>query len=87
MNVADAMIEAEEKAWRSLAGYKFWMFGYHAAQWVLLNRIDTPFGERMANPFRTLVQLARAHVKATYDNEAATIAPAPEAANSTSLFV
>ena len=86
MNVADAMIEAEEKAWRSLAGYKFWMFGYHAAQWVLLNRIDTPFGERMANPFRALVQLARAHVKATYDRDVTARAPAPEETSGTSLF-
>lgn len=67
MNIADAMIEAEEKAWRSLAGYKFWMFGYHAAQWVLLNRLDT---ERiMPNPFRSLVKSAREHVAQHYDKK------------------
>jgi len=71
VNIPDAMIEAEEKAWRSLAGYKFWMFGYHAAQWVLLNKIDLPFGERMANPFSALVRMAREHVKENYDREKA----------------
>jgi hypothetical protein len=60
MNVADAMVAAERKAWDSLARYKFWMFGYHAAQWVLLNQLDSP--ERMPNPFKKLVQVAREHV-------------------------
>jgi hypothetical protein len=60
MNIADAMIEAERKAWKSLAGYKFLMFGYHAAQWVLLNKLDCGF--RMKNPFRGLVKVARGHV-------------------------
>lgn len=69
MNVADAMIEAEEKAWRSLAGYKFWMFGYHAAQWVLLNKIDMPFGGKMPNPFTNLVKTAREHVAHHYDKK------------------
>lgn len=61
MTVADAILEAEAKAWQSLAGYKFWMFGYHAAQWVLLNKIDG--GERMPNPFRLLVHAAREHLQ------------------------
>ena len=30
---------AETKAWDALSRYKFWMFGYHAANWVNLNRI------------------------------------------------
>jgi hypothetical protein len=46
-----------EKAIRSLARYKFVMFGYHAGQWVLLNRLS---GNEQANPFRGFVQLARA---------------------------
>lgn len=56
----DAMAESERKAWDSLARYKFLMFGYHAAQWVLLNRID---GGKNANPFKRLVELARKHQK------------------------
>ena len=55
-------LEAEKKAWRSLAGYKFWMFGYHAAQWVLLNRmLPAPF--RRGNPWAVLVKIARGVVK------------------------
>jgi len=48
--------EARQKAWRSLAGYKFWMFGYHAAQWVFVKRI---LGLSVPNPFRGLVKIAR----------------------------
>ena len=49
-------MEAEAKAWASLAGYKFIMFGYWAAVWVHLNRI----GElKRPNPFAPLVSLAR----------------------------
>lgn len=70
MNIPDAMIEAEEKAWRALAGYKFWMFGYHAAQWVLLNKIDMPFGEKMPNPFTRLVKAAREHIAQNYKEAA-----------------
>lgn len=50
--------EAEQKAWKALAGYKFWMFGYHAAQWVLLNRALDKF-DREGNPFKELVQVAK----------------------------
>ena len=50
------LAEAERKAWDALARYKFWMFGYHAADWVKLNR-RLP-GKR-PNPFARLVQLAR----------------------------
>jgi hypothetical protein len=53
-----AKVEAERKAWLSLAGYKFWMFGYHAAQWVLLNRLSANPGP---NPFASLVRAAREH--------------------------
>jgi hypothetical protein len=50
------MDEAERKAWDSLARYKFYMFGYWAAQWVNLNRI----GEfKRPNPWQSLVLGAR----------------------------
>lgn len=58
------MRDAEEKAWEALSGYKFWMFGYHAAGWVNLNRLlDKP----RANPFRAAVDLARTKADATGD--------------------
>ncbi len=47
---------AEQKAWDSLARYKFHMFGYWAAIWVHLNRIS---GENRPNPFRDAVSLAK----------------------------
>lgn len=50
---------AEAKAWDSLAKYKFWMFGYWAADWVRLNR---RLGLRRPNPFARLVLAARAHL-------------------------
>jgi len=62
VNIADAMIEAEVKAWDALARYKFWMFGYHAAQWVMLNKLTTDKrNPPMKNPFRGLVKVARGH--------------------------
>lgn len=48
--------EAEQKAWDSLARYKFTMFGYWAAIWIHLNRIS---GEKRPNPWRNLVTIAR----------------------------
>jgi hypothetical protein len=52
----EEMEDAERKAWDSLARYKFWMFGYHAAFWVKLNRL----GEfNRPNPWKTLVIHAR----------------------------
>lgn len=51
-----AMRDAENKAWASLAGYKFYMFGYHAAQWVKLNKL-LPKSE--PNPFKELVKVAK----------------------------
>lgn len=47
---------AEEKAWQSLAKYKFMMFGYWAAVWVHLNRIS---GAKRANPWKALVKHSR----------------------------
>jgi hypothetical protein len=55
----DEIQVAEEKAWKALAGYKFWMFGYFAARWVFLNGLG---GFRLANPFRPLVHAARAEL-------------------------
>lgn len=53
-----ARADAEQQAWSSLARYKFWMFGYHAAQWVLLNRVADK-KDRQGNPFKALVAVAR----------------------------
>jgi hypothetical protein len=48
--------EAEAKAWDSLARYKFQMFGYWAAIWVHMNRIE---GTKRQNPWKELVNAAR----------------------------
>ncbi|KKN40502.1 hypothetical protein LCGC14_0732910 [marine sediment metagenome] len=50
------MNEAETKAWASLCGYKFWMFGYHAAAWVKYNQL---LDEPLPNPFKELVKSAQ----------------------------
>lgn len=50
------LLEEERKAIDALARYKFLMFGYHAACWVHLNRIE---GKRRSNPFKRLVHQAR----------------------------
>jgi len=49
---------AERRAWGSLAGYKFWMFGYWSSAWVRLNALLEP-DDRKRNPWRELVQTAR----------------------------
>jgi len=54
--IRKAKDEALTKALDSLGGYKFLMFGYWAAQWVSLNKLDH-FPEH--NPFITLVKEAR----------------------------
>lgn len=51
-----AIIEAESKAWDSLARYKFQMFGYWAAIWVHLNKLS---GRNEPNPWHSLVKQAR----------------------------
>ncbi len=56
MTIDEAKREARWKAFDSLAKYKFIMFGYHAAMWVTLNKLDT---HRESNPFTSLVLLAR----------------------------
>ena len=48
--------EAKDKAFDSLARYKFCMFGYWAATWVQMNKLCRI---REANPFNDLVDLAR----------------------------
>lgn len=55
-NLLAELDEAEQKAWDSLARYKFNMFGYWSAIWVHLNRIS---GAKRPNPFKNLVTLAR----------------------------
>ena len=52
--------EAEAKAWKSLAAYKFQMFGYWAAIWVDTNRMCE---DRKPSPFRSLVHAARERTK------------------------
>ena len=52
-----AMRDAELKAWEGLRGYKFWMFGYHAARWVNYNTLLPPT-QRFRSPFRALVEIA-----------------------------
>ena len=60
MTIEERLQEAERRAWRSLTGYKFVMFGYWAGVWVHLNRIAQDQGQRARpNPFRDLVKLAR----------------------------
>lgn len=48
--------EAERAAWAALSRYKFWMFGYHAANWVNINRLGK-LG--LSNPFKILVKTAQ----------------------------
>jgi hypothetical protein len=51
------MRDAELKAWEGLRGYKFWMFGYHAARWVNYNQL-LPQSRRFRSPFKALVEVA-----------------------------
>ena len=51
-----AMDEAVSKAYRSLARYKFIMFGYWAAVWVHLNKLS---GKNYPNPFLPVVSQAK----------------------------
>ena len=48
--------EALQKALTALSQYKFWMFGYWAAVWVRMNKLD-PRPE--PSPFQKFVQMAR----------------------------
>jgi hypothetical protein len=49
------------RAHDSLARYKFWMFGYHAAAWVKYNEL-LPSDKKQPNPFSDLVKLAKSKV-------------------------
>ena len=55
------MDEAEEAAWKSLAGYKFNMFGYYATLWMGYNHLFER--NRQPNPFRRVVVLAKTIIK------------------------
>lgn len=56
MKINEEINIAERKAIDSLARYKFMQFGYWAAVWVHLSRLD---GQRRVNPFARLVVQAR----------------------------
>ncbi len=49
--------EAAIKAYKALAKYKYWMFGYWAAAWSKYNKL-LPTDDKQASPF-PLVALAR----------------------------
>lgn len=49
---------AERKAFKALAGYKFYMFGYWAAAWVKYNAL-LPNPMKAGNPFKLMVREAR----------------------------
>ena len=54
--IRDAMEESQLKALEALSGYKFWMFGYHAARWVNYSHL---LDGKQKSPFTRLVALAR----------------------------
>lgn len=56
MTIKEAKTNAKYKAIDSLTRYKFMMFGYWAAIWVELNKIDE---RKEPNPFKQLVLKAR----------------------------
>lgn len=56
MSLEALLAEAEEKAWDSLARYKFQMFGYWASIWVHINRAG---GFHRPSPFGGVVRLAK----------------------------
>lgn len=58
IQVLEKRDQAELKAWKSLAGYKFYMFGYWAAAWVKYNAL-LPKDAKRPSPFSDLVHDAR----------------------------
>jgi len=63
-NLIAKMEEAETKAWKSLAGYKFSQFGYWCAIWVHLNQV----GEfKKPNPFQALTKVAKTKIALDVD--------------------
>ena len=64
--VLDEMKDAETKAWKALAGYKFWMFGYHAAAWIKYKNLlekQPDYKYKFRSPFKTLVDVARKQLR------------------------
>lgn len=57
--IEKAMAEHQRKAWDSLARYKFYMFGYHAAAWVTLKKLLPRAVQNPGNPWRGLVVMAQ----------------------------
>ena len=57
VKIMEQMKDSEHKAWKALAGYKFWMFGYHAARWINYNNL---LDKKQGSPLTALVKLARA---------------------------
>ena len=62
--IINAMNDAERKAWEALSGYKFWMFGYHAARWINYNNL---LSDKFSSPFKECVHLARTKVDESED--------------------
>jgi len=58
LNILEQRDSHRTKAWASMGGYKFWMFGYHASGWVKMNQL-LPTKLRRPNPFKCLVHAAR----------------------------
>lgn len=56
MDAAAELDKAERDAWKNLARYKFWQFGYYAARWVYVNHVTR---SKRSNPFRKIVTIAR----------------------------
>lgn len=56
INIKEAKTEAKFKALDSLSRYKFMMFGYWAAVWIHLNKLDD---DKEANPFKPIVDSAK----------------------------
>lgn len=58
--LAQELQDAEDKAWDSLRRYKFQMFGYWAAIWVHLNRVQSRvLGTKPhPNPWQNLAKMA-----------------------------
>lgn len=57
--LAEKIERAEREAWNALARYKGSQFGYWFGIWVHLNQLE---GKRRPNPWRGLVEQARAHL-------------------------
>ncbi|MDP2730867.1 MAG: hypothetical protein Q8O55_10355 [Dehalococcoidales bacterium] len=68
--IIEQMADAEAKAWEALSGYKFWMFGYHAARWVNYKQL---LGEAIPSPFHQLVEIGRFKTDASIPGKGAPI--------------